>query len=521
MATELLTRIYRIQAQTTQAQKQINDYNSSVARAGTNMAELQRTASRPFNTSSIQNASYQVTDFAVQIASGTSATQAFVQQSGQLLAGFGLWGAAVGAAVTIVGLLAKELFGAEEAAQEFDAGLGSLEGQISALESAAESYSAALRAIGDASDASTSRQIANSEKVFRAEKVLLELKLDQLRATQTSALADIAARRDEIARLEERRGLFLSQVPESQRNDPGILRREEAWQRRIDEQVAAQLILLREQEAYWVKRAVEIEEADAATRRSFQDYVDVASGGSSGSSGSSGASGADKPPLIDSNLPPIPPSNPLRTPDFFPYDEEVSGWVQLSDQLAEVYEKNLTPAIRGFTDALFDADRGFEEFTRSILENIAKMMVEFALLRAVQATVGYLASNAPSTSPVPPPRPPAPAADFQLAAGGVVGGGGPVGVITPGAFGTMAENGPEAVMPLRRTASGDLGVRGIAPTVNIYNQTEAEVSVSEGMSNDGGKTLEVFITSQVNKGLATGRFDKTLATSFGVNRRSR
>lgn len=52
-----------------------------------------------------QNAAFQVGDFATQIASGQSATRALAQQLPQLLGGFGLFGAAVGAAVAVGGAL--------------------------------------------------------------------------------------------------------------------------------------------------------------------------------------------------------------------------------------------------------------------------------------------------------------------------------------------------------------------------------------------------------------------------------
>lgn len=58
----------------------------------------------------VQNASYQVGDFAVQVASGTSAIRAMSQQLPQLLGGFGVLGAALGAAVAIGGALVPVFF---------------------------------------------------------------------------------------------------------------------------------------------------------------------------------------------------------------------------------------------------------------------------------------------------------------------------------------------------------------------------------------------------------------------------
>ena len=49
----------------------------------------------------VQNAAYQVGDFAVQVAGGTSAARAAAQQLPQLLGGLGMFGALAGAAATI------------------------------------------------------------------------------------------------------------------------------------------------------------------------------------------------------------------------------------------------------------------------------------------------------------------------------------------------------------------------------------------------------------------------------------
>ena len=51
--------------------------------------------------SKVQQASYQIQDFAVQVASGTSATRAFSQQAPQLLSGFGVVGTVLGTILAI------------------------------------------------------------------------------------------------------------------------------------------------------------------------------------------------------------------------------------------------------------------------------------------------------------------------------------------------------------------------------------------------------------------------------------
>ena len=54
----------------------------------------------------VQNAAFQVGDFAVQVAAGTAASRALALQLPQLLGAFGVFGAVAGAAVAILAPLA-------------------------------------------------------------------------------------------------------------------------------------------------------------------------------------------------------------------------------------------------------------------------------------------------------------------------------------------------------------------------------------------------------------------------------
>lgn len=87
----------------------------------------------------IQNVAYQVGDFAVQVGAGTSAAQALGQQLPQLLGGFGVMGAVLGAVVAVGIPLVRFLF---------DTGVESksLEDKIKDLEAAVSSYKTAVDA---------------------------------------------------------------------------------------------------------------------------------------------------------------------------------------------------------------------------------------------------------------------------------------------------------------------------------------------------------------------------------------
>lgn len=89
-----------------------------------------------------------------------------------------------------------------------------------------------------------------------------------------------------------------------------------------------------------------------------------------------------------------------------------------------------------------------------------------------------------------------------------------------GALGVMGEAGPEAILPLTRTSSGNLGVEasgssGSHVSIKIINNTGAEVSTSEKETPDG-KEIEVLIGSIVNNGLSSGKFDKAMNSRFNT-----
>lgn len=88
----------------------------------------------------IQNVSYQITDFATQVASGQSAAVALAQQLPQLAGGFGVAGAAIGAVLAIGIPLAAAFLSAGDEAQ-------TLSERSDALSDASERLDAALKAV--------------------------------------------------------------------------------------------------------------------------------------------------------------------------------------------------------------------------------------------------------------------------------------------------------------------------------------------------------------------------------------
>jgi tape measure domain-containing protein len=89
-----------------------------------------------------------------------------------------------------------------------------------------------------------------------------------------------------------------------------------------------------------------------------------------------------------------------------------------------------------------------------------------------------------------------------------------------GGLGLMGEAGPEAIMPLTRMPNGDLGVQtaggGAQVTVNIINNTGAEVRQEESEDGMGGKQIDVIIGAAIDRHLGSGKADRALGARYGL-----
>jgi TP901 family phage tail tape measure protein len=89
-----------------------------------------------------------------------------------------------------------------------------------------------------------------------------------------------------------------------------------------------------------------------------------------------------------------------------------------------------------------------------------------------------------------------------------------------GALGLMGEAGPEAILPLSRTSSGNLGVEttgmgGANISINIINNTGSQVQTKERKTPDGTQ-IEVIIGQVVGKQLANGKYDSAMQGRYGT-----
>jgi hypothetical protein len=147
----------------------------------------------------------------------------------------------------------------------------------------------------------------------------------------------------------------------------------------------------------------------------------------------------------------------------------------------KIMEEGFTRFVDSLSSGSVTAAQAFKGMAQSIIADLLKMWAKRFILQAFG--LGGAGTVDTSTTPVPPLQLPR---EIPFARGAVFAG--PVSL--PMAL--MGEAGPEAVLPLRRGANGNLGVEsaGVAPVnVAIHNHTDASVRAQRNGAGD----LEVII----------------------------
>jgi len=109
----------------------------------------------------------------------------------------------------------------------------------------------------------------------------------------------------------------------------------------------------------------------------------------------------------------------------------------------------------------------------------------------------------------------------MFGSGGVVSG--PTMFAHGGGIGIMGEvpGVSEAIVPLKRSSTGDLGVGASPVNIVINNNNGSAVKAEESRGATGERQIQIMIDKAVEEGLGRGRFDRVLSTSYGVARKGR
>lgn len=211
---------------------------------------------------------------------------------------------------------------------------------------------------------------------------------------------------------------------------------------------------------------------------------------------------------------------------------------------------NSNKLVNSFGDALSNAFQGaiiggksfgqvMNGLAQDIQAAIIKIMIIEPLIRQLKLSMvnSGFGIFAPTTSGTPTPASTGPTPGYEglyigatAANGGVMSSGrmtpfanggivnGPTIFPMANGAGLMGEAGPEAIMPLKRGADGRLGVSGGGTTVNVYNSSGTQAEVKESTGSDGQKQIDIYITQAITRALSSGAMDKTMQSTYGLNR---
>ena len=187
------------------------------------------------------------------------------------------------------------------------------------------------------------------------------------------------------------------------------------------------------------------------------------------------------------------------------------------DKAADSIKSSFGSALE---DGIINAAKGgkdaFKNMAESILNDIARMLIQMRVVKPLMdalfpkgggGPLSWLTGSA-NGNYFPNGITGRPMTAF--ATGGIIGGRTRIG------SNLLGENGPEAVMPLRRS-NGRMGVAAAPVNVNVINNAGAEVKVSESTGNDGSRTIDVMIEQKVRNSFATGAMDKVMKSRFGTS----
>lgn len=219
----------------------------------------------------------------------------------------------------------------------------------------------------------------------------------------------------------------------------------------------------------------------------------------------------------------------------------MSAYLKSVGTLATGISGIVTNVFKGMEDAMFEFVKtgkvSFKELTQSILDDMLRIAIRQAITAPLAQGIGGLFTGGGNT-PVAQPA-------FQNTQGTLTAAngnafnsgvkmfatGGVVDSPTPftyggGKKGLMGEAGSEAILPLTRGKSGNLGVEtsglGSNVTVNVINQADNSKAVTkETKGPNGEREIEVLILSTVQNGLAKGSFDRTMGTKYGLTPKGR
>ena len=505
-------------------------------------------------SSTLQNSSYQIADFAVQVGGGTSAMRAFSQQAPQLLAGFGAIGAAAGAVVAILAAGASSLFdfgdAAEEAKKQTDemtaaikglispsSGLGNLnklleesesrfaglagalkkaalteaKNDLSDLEGEVSALVGSLTRLGEGNTLSRylvllSQDYSESEAAFKSlnEYIADLYDVSEEAAGSIQSLArqfsDGSIKAEDFAEAVLALGVdpktdgykellaLLNQIAEKAQavkdlskidielkvQGDDLQKAIDAWDDYIaglERLASSYLDSLDPLRAYY-REVKKLDELLAAGLINLKQYTDLLL----------------QPIEVKVKKVNVKPAETVK-----PAEKELEGIKAILGEIQTESERWSDQFASQLVDGLKEGKLAFKDFANYVLEQLARI----ALSKALEPLFN----------------------SFGSWIGGITGATAPTGLIAVPANDLPISREMSAAQPMvvgvpRMSAPSS---SGSPVTVNVYNQGSNEVEVSERKTTRGIE-VDVLIKNAVKKGIASGDFDKVMATSYGARR---
>lgn len=196
MATEDLTFRFNVVGnavpQFEKVQRKVRDVDRQIKRSTSTLRDhsnqYNRTAvaTNKFAKGALQQAGFQIGDFAVQVANGTSKMQAFGQQGSQFFGIFGPMGAVIGAGIAIVSAIAVAFEKSGKTAKSFGDSMADLTSAISSYQSL---LSRTNKGTDDLAD-QYGNAADQAKKLFEAQSSLKRLEAIDLLKKSVIALRD-------------------------------------------------------------------------------------------------------------------------------------------------------------------------------------------------------------------------------------------------------------------------------------------------------------------------------------------
>lgn len=224
----------------------------------------------------------------------------------------------------------------------------------------------------------------------------------------------------------------------------------------------------------------------------------------------------------------------------------VDGYIKSAGTLAQGIAGGITNVFTRLEDSLLEFIKTgkfqFKEFASAVLDDINRIIIRALIVKPLAAGILNAlptgVSSGPKNVPAGTQLSNSQFANATVSAKGNAFDGGNLlkfargGVVDqPTAFsfgggkrGLMGEAGSEAILPLTRAKTGNLGVEasglGSNVTVNIVNQAgDTETETRESTNQDGSKVIDILILQKTQEAIATGQLDKTFNQAFGLKRR--